>query len=1160
LTKVPGSPGWFYQLDPGRVLKPPGRGDSSDDDKLVEVLSWCPIVTERLVTLREDGSTGETYYRLILGDDDTVTVSHEEVTTHKAWHRLAMPGTGSRTTRDVLTNIISGQGARLPRVLAVTRTGWHATPEGGRIYVYPDGRTWPEAGQAHLIGIPERLALAAAPVEPVEEDQARAVLAEMVTRGGWAPLFGAGAGARALGQSIRPVSAALVVWGDPNSGKTCTATAGRLLMLAPTWPPVVTARFNDTVTDLEMSVDAEADMPTLLDDLALTADASQVEQRAGREMLERIIRPVGNGEAIRGRRKRDLTAMDRRYVRSIPTITAQQLPRGMQASLYRRAVVLKLRAGDAVTRWWSPKDKGGMSGAERVGPALRTIGDRIIARLGTADDPGALLASAERAALAVLGPAVDRAAPGWVDNADGLSGVIHAAAGMMAGLVLIAEAVGVEAAPLLAAVAEPVARGLAEQADTMSDRRKVADDLAAAVGDLIRKALWERRAHVSDRTGDLGPGRGPHGLTTQEMGLRNAGRSEMGLTMWEGGGARLYWLPERGTCGGVAVRSTALHDLARASADPRLSGYSSTSLGAALGLSGALLPSPQKGRAWSHSESVEGSPNKQRFLMIRPEVIWADLFDPGESGPPARPVEAPPEVGPGTPEVSPSDNSKIISGETAGTHQDQLLGLVDPARPAETGLISTIEAPAATSEVLALGADSDGLYLGDGRALDPGDAYASMPAFLSRVVEMMPAGGTVAITAEVAARLGYPARPDNARPGRGQSGARKSRQECPAVIAGAAAGWQSSAAGIGAWTTWYGSDRPSLSVVVLDWLDPKRMGVSGEPYLRAEHDAVTAAYLLAAYRDRLGVPYVMTAGTSGLHLIRDEYGPERRGRRRAPLMKWRGDGTPATEVHEMALGWSRPPTDDEQAAGWVIGYDTRMAYLAAAGIAEVAVNALEHVGVAEGFDPGRAGYWRVSEGAWRPFPMLPALTGRVRDEGAWLTTPTVRLLVDQGMPVEAITDAWLSTGRDHTARVLRRPAERIRDAIAGIPEDVANEDAMVRAALKATYREMIGMLRHGTAWGVRPDWADTVVGTARTNLLRKAIRIGEETGRWPLRIDTDCLFYAAGTDDVHAACPDGLKIYDESKGGPQLGTVVPKHVATMSDYRAYLTEKGEINA
>lgn len=1131
-VSVPGSPGWVYDLDQGVITSPKGVA-----------LEWCPVVTERLTTTRDDGTVGDTYYRLIVAGDETIA-SHEEVSTGKLWHRLAVPGTGTRTIREVLANVISGQGARLPRLLAVTRTGWHRAEGGGRMYVYPDGRTWSPSGdgRAHLIGMPERLAAMARPAPDLSDAEVRAALEEITECGGWAPLVGIAAGARSLGHSLRPVSAALVIWGDPSAGKTSTAAAGRMLMLAPHWPPVVTGRMTDTITDLEMSVDSEADMPTLLDDLALTADASQAEQRQAREILERIIRPAGNAEAIRGRRKRDLTPMDRRYVRSIPVITAQQLPRSMQASLYRRAVVLHLRPGDCATLWWTPADKGGAGGADRCGPALRVLADRIIARLGAAEDPGAILGEAERRALAALGPAVDKAAPGWGCSADGMHGVVYAAAGMLAGLVLIAEAAGVDVDPLLDRVTGPVARCLAEQADTITDRRRAADDLPMAVGDVIRRALLDRRAHIADASGDVGPGRGPDGLTPTEMGLRGGKDFAAGLTAWEGQGVRLHWLP---AYGGVGVKADGLYDLCRASGDPRVTGYTSRSLAAALGRAEALL-TPQGGGRWAQQVRLTGAARPIRMLIIKPEVIWTDQEDDDGPQTPADPQTPAPEPAPVEPgpagsspaaRPAPEGGTPATAASAAPTRADQQR----EALPVQS-----------SGRALAVAGDEHGIYLGDGRALNPGQAYTSMSAFLRRVVELMPDGGTVAITAGLARVLGYPDKPQNARPGRVH--ARKEQRptrssECRAAADAAAEGWQHSAAGIGAWTMWHGPDRPSIAVVVLGWLDYKRMGVSGEPYLRSDHDPVTAAYLLGRYQDLTGVPYTMTAGTSGLAMIRREYAPGQ-GRRRTPLLKWTGEGTPAEDVQEHAAVWTRPPTDDERAMSHVIVYDARMAYLAATAAADLAVNALEHVGIDSGFDPNRAGYWLVSTpGRWQPYPMLPPLSGRGGDKAAWLTTPTVRLLLEHGMPEEAIVDAWLSPGRTgHTARLLRRPAERLRDAVADLV-DAPAEDAEVRAALKATYREMVGMLRRGTAWGARPDWADTIIATARVTLLRKAIRVGVTENRWPLKIDTDSLYYAASTPDPVRECPAGLSLYAPEHGAG-LGKFTPKRIMTMDDFLA----------
>ncbi|WP_190869041.1 hypothetical protein, partial [Actinomadura sp. RB99] len=264
----------------------------------------------------------------------------------------------------------------------MVRTGWHDTPEG-RVYVYPDGRTFPEGRRVHLVGVPGRTAAAAAPdpaADALTDAEVRARVVAVAERGGWAPLLGLAAGARTLGQSIRPVPSALLVVGAPGSGKSSTASAGRALVLnGAQWPPVATSRMKDTITDVEIAADTEADMPTLHDDLALHGEASALERRTAVEQLERLIRPLANNEAIRGRRNRDMSAQQRRYVRSIAVITAQQLPAGMQASLYRRAVILNIEHGDADVDWWKPAEFGGGNGAIDAAPALRVVGDRIIA-------------------------------------------------------------------------------------------------------------------------------------------------------------------------------------------------------------------------------------------------------------------------------------------------------------------------------------------------------------------------------------------------------------------------------------------------------------------------------------------------------------------------------------------------------------------------------------------------------------------------------------------------------------------------------------------------------------------------------------------------------------------------------------------------------------
>lgn len=1154
---VPGSPGWAYQVTPGQVFKVERARRDDADLEFRPVLEWCPEVTKGLMTVRPNGEVDTWYYRVTV-QGQRATISHRELMAGDIWkERFRAPGLGFRTWREVLTNIVLDQAERLPVTLAVTRTGWHTVTDSPRVYVSADGRARPDGPSVELIGAPAELERAAAPVELPDGYDVADILTRVAASGGWAPLFGLATGARSFGQTIRPVPAALVVWGDPNTGKTCTANAGRLLALAPSWPPIPTAKMSeDTVTDIEAKIDFEADMPTLLDDLALTLDAPALIQRDAIAKLERIIRAVGNGGAMRGRRKRDgITAQTQRHIRTIPVITAQSLPPGMQASLFRRAVALRLVPGDADWRWWKDiHDSGEL--AQVIGPGLRMIGDRIIGRLADSDDPAALLAEADAAGQAALSTYVDREVPGWAESETGMVGVVTMAGAMLGGLALLADAAGVDRGPLLDTVAAPLARSLAAQADTMEDRRQATDDLRTAIGDIIRHALVTRRAFLTGPDGTLGTAHLPAGVTPQGAGLR-----QIGLGEYEGQGVALHYVP---SYGGVAVRPSGLYDLARASGDPRAAGYTAKSIGKALARAGALV-----GGSRTHVKRVTIGDTQPWMLVLPESVIWPDPTN--EAGPDETGGNTPAgdEGGPVTPTVPAPSNKQIPS--STGTR---------PAAPAESAVRvsadentrTAIDTPALQT-ALAAGITEHGVTWVGPESVSRHDegGYDSLPALLAAVTQMMPMGGTVAIDADAAARLGYPDKPVNARPGRQSKGRQaKSRQECRAVTDAAEAGWQPSAAGIGAWTAWHGPDRPSVAIVVPEWINPREMRVSGETYIRADHDAFTAAYLLARYRELTGVPFVMTAGTSGTNMIRTALGPRPRvkGRaRRAALLKWDGADSPAATVQEQACVWDRPVdqlTPEELAMPYVIGFDAVSAYLAAMVMAVLPWDALTHTGLPEGgFDAAIPGYWQTA-GPWQPYSLLPDLTGRMGAPGPrWLTTPTVAHLLEHGMPEEMITDAWLPDVRlDSRGRQLPRGArllhgspgvaERIRDALASIAPDTPDADeATVRAAIKSTFRETVGMLERGTKFVHRPDWSDTIIGTARTTLLRKVAKVGTEFGRWPVRITTDCVFYAADSTDPAAEIPQGWKLPKPGQS-PRLGqwTVKPENVMTMADFLA----------
>jgi hypothetical protein len=314
----------------GRGPKVPADVDVVAEDKppvWTLVLPRIPIVTQNYVELNDSGEVARQYFTLAAGRDTATAVNLVDLRTGDAWNKLPdLVGTGSRTIRDLLVSLVSDQAERVARMYAVNRTGMH-TINGQRIYVYPDGRTYPDGPAVHVIDVPPELAKAAAPLDRAATNaEIRAALTDIAGHG-WQPLFGLGVAARTFGYSTRPVAGGAGIWGEPGAGKTLSAAVGRKLILSGSkYPPVATAAFSDTITDMECKVAVEADMPVLIDDLALTADSSTMEIDDGRRKVEMLFRSVGNDRAMRGRRRRDMTAQDQRRIGSIPLVTAQRMP------------------------------------------------------------------------------------------------------------------------------------------------------------------------------------------------------------------------------------------------------------------------------------------------------------------------------------------------------------------------------------------------------------------------------------------------------------------------------------------------------------------------------------------------------------------------------------------------------------------------------------------------------------------------------------------------------------------------------------------------------------------------------------------------------------------------------------------------------------------
>lgn len=633
-----------------------------------EVLTWSPRVSERLVVIGDDGKTAGRWYTVRVGADE-MSVAHADFASGDAWERFPdAVGTGVKTTRDALFNAIQAEAAKLERASVVTHTGWHVSPDGDVAYVRADGRTDPTDAPVRIVGMPSRLAEAARPPLGVaSDDEIRHALVTIRERG--APLVrGLGMGARSLGYTIRRVGAGWLLIGDPASGKTGTVAIGRGLTIStPTWPPVLSATFADTITQIERHVAREADMLAALDDAALTGDSTDAEIKVVVLAIDRVFRAAYNGGPMRERAAKGpsggLIDAPSNPVRGGVAGTLQQVPPTMQSSLYRRVALVSMEPGQVDVGWL--REHGG-----ELDVPFRTLGDRIIERL-RAPDAAELLEALDGEACHLLGEHLGKGAPSGE-----LAELPRLHAFDLAGVLLASDAAGLDRGELVPQVLERIREDLVAQTRRAGNRKAATEDLAAAVGEIVRHALHSRRAHVRTREGTLilcVPGQ-----TDTAHGYRERLERD-GVKEYEAAGPALYWLEAHAAIGGadgLAVRSRELHMLLSASRDPRVRGIPADheALAVELGATGALVPSTQK-RKGSPMIRVEGFPAR-RLIVLRPELIF-DLPEPEGDG--------------ATDSESPGGGA---TGATAATSQvNATLAAEPPISPAQP-LSSTVAAVA----------------------------------------------------------------------------------------------------------------------------------------------------------------------------------------------------------------------------------------------------------------------------------------------------------------------------------------------------------------------------------------------------------------------------------------------------------------------------------
>ncbi|WP_419707982.1 CHC2 zinc finger domain-containing protein [Promicromonospora sp. NFX87] len=418
--------------------------------------------------------------------------------------------------------------------------------------------------------------------------------------------------------------------------------------------------------------------------------------------------------------------------------------------------------------------------------------------------------------------------------------------------------------------------------------------------------------------------------------------------------------------------------------------------------------------------------------------------------------------------------------------------------------------------------------------------------------------GVVVVTEEVAEQLGIRTR-DLPRGDTKAKAFEENHIEHPALMDALSDGWhtqtpRSRPLAVKAWTKLWradGSDGAYVSFIPL----------LSSTVRRGDATPAQIARRLGHYAHLMGANWRVNGGTVGVDLMK------------ALRVKRREEFTVhevpriATAMINPEFNWTRPPSESlgETTMKYVHAYDRGGSHLAGVAGLELPVGEFVHHPEGTAFDPKLTGLWKITmperPADWRyPDPLFAGV--RERQTG-WFTTPVIALAIELEHLDDSleVLEAYVWPKR---ARVLDPWYSRIRDARAATDAaedpDCTDEDLIaVRKMIKETYTRAIGLLNAHTISEGRdyysPERYRHILGKARSNLDRRIVKIGIETGRWPLAVNSDTVLYASDEPDADKAWPGDPEHY-----GLGLGQFKPEGHGTegpatglLADQLPYLT-------
>lgn len=385
---------------------------------------------------------------------------------------------------------------------------------------------------------------------------------------------------------------------------------------------------------------------------------------------------------------------------------------------------------------------------------------------------------------------------------------------------------------------------------------------------------------------------------------------------------------------------------------------------------------------------------------------------------------------------------------------------------------------------------------GLGELLNRLDRFVALPA------------ATVMLDGTVPSQLGFSGPPP--APGKVDS---------PALASARAMGWEIREERV--WMTAVRKDKyqeRTIHIGIVPWLSPATFA------LYAQDDPLLMQWRMYEWTRMLGVPFVgEQVGMSGHNVIRDRSKLRKEPRWHLPN---RAEGIePARQSTELPFNWRGPQPE----SGTLFQFDATAQHMAAMNNVYVSGDLLRHRTPEPPSRKNPPGYYRVVPPAWAMSRSLPHPIGRLPGESGksvWITHVTLDFLMelheDYGIvdPPELL-DSWTS---DYRCRAFREFGSILSEALR--QSATYTEDPVMHTAMKTVYKATVGMMARPGGRIYRPDWTHAVIAQARCDLWRKAWREGSKarytpprsddirigSGAWPVRIETDALWYASPDD------------------------------------------------